>query len=110
MDWVFALQATMPELVLSIGAMALMLVAAWGGQRSTAAVGWTAIAVLLGAGISLAGPASYAGPVFGGLYRADAFAAFAKVLIYVGAAVSIVIAPRFFARGDDDKNGPTWHS
>ncbi|HEX4694032.1 NADH-quinone oxidoreductase subunit NuoN [Sphingomonas sp.] len=108
MDWVLALQATMPELVLSVGALALMLVAAWGGQRSTAMVSWTAIAVLIGAGISLAGPASYAGPVFGGLYRADAFAAFAKVLIYFAAAVSIVIAPRFFNRGDDDGLHPEY--
>jgi len=102
MDWNTSLQATMPELVLSIGALALMLVSAWGGQKSTRAVSWTAVAVLLGAGISLAGPASYAGVVFDGLYRADAFAAFAKVLIYIAAAVSIVIAPRFFAHGDGD--------
>ena len=78
MDWSTSLQATMPELVLSIGALALMLVSAWGGQRSTRMVSWTAVAVLLGAGISLAGPASYAGVVFDGLYRADAFAAFAE--------------------------------
>ncbi|MDB5677578.1 NADH-quinone oxidoreductase subunit NuoN [Sphingomonas bacterium] len=108
MDWTNALQATMPELVLSIGAMALMLVAAWGGQRSTRMVSWTAVAVLLGAGIALAGPASYAGVVFDGLYRADAFAAFAKVLIYIAAAVSIVIAPRFFAHGDGDSLHPEY--
>jgi NADH-quinone oxidoreductase subunit N len=108
MDWTTALQATMPELVLSIGAMALMLVAAWGGQRSTRMVSWTAVAVLLGAGIALAGPASYAGEVFGGLYRADAFATFAKVLIYIAAAVSIVVAPRFFAHGDGDSLHPEY--
>jgi len=108
MDWIASLQATLPELVLSVGALALMLVAAWGGQGSTRAVSWTAVAVLLGAGIALAGPASYAGVVFDGLYRADAFAAFAKVLIYVAAAVSIVIAPRFFARGDGDSLHPEY--
>jgi len=108
MVWIVALQATLPELVLSVGAMALMLVAAWGGQGSTRAVSWTAVAVLLGAGIALAGPASYAGVVFDGLYRADAFAAFAKVLIYVAAAISIVIAPRFFARGDGDSLHPEY--
>ena len=108
MDWVASLQATMPELVLSVGGMALMLVAAWGGQSSTRAVSWTAVAVLLGAGISLAGPASYAGSVFDGLYRADAFAAFAKALIYLAAAVSIIIAPRFFERGDGDSLHPEY--
>jgi len=108
MDWIASLQATLPELVLSVGALALMLVAAWGGQGSTRAVSWTAVAVLLGAGIALAGPASYAGVVCDGLCRADAFAAFAKVLIYIAAAVSIVIAPRFFARGDGDSLHPEY--
>jgi NADH-quinone oxidoreductase subunit N len=39
------------------------------------------------------------------MYRADAFAAFAKVLIYIASAVAIIIAPRFFQRtsGDDLK-------
>ena len=52
MNWIASLQATLPELVLSVGALALMLVAAWGGQSSTRAVSWTAVAVLLGAGIA----------------------------------------------------------
>ena len=108
MGWALSLEATLPELVLSVGALALMLVSAWGGQGSTRAVGWTAVAVLFGAGIALAGPASSAGSVFGGLYRADAFAAFAKVLIYVAAAVSIVIAPRFFEQGDGDALHPEY--
>ncbi len=94
---------TLPEVVLSLGAIALMLVSAWGGETSTRAVSWTAIAVLAGAGIALVGPASSGGPAFDGLYRADAFAAFAKVLIYIASAVAIVMAPGFFSRttGDD---------
>src|SRR5690242_295155 len=108
MDWNTSLQATMPELVLSIGSLALMLVAAWGGQRSTKMVSWTAVAVLLGAGVAVAGPASYAGGEVGGLYRADAFAAFAKVLIYVAAAVSILVAPRFFETTDGDALHPEY--
>ncbi len=103
MDYSANLAMTLPEIVLSLGAIALMLVSAWGGSASTRAVSWTAVAVLAGAGISLIGPASYGGPAFGGLYRADAFAAFCKVLIYIATAVSIVLAPSFFKRtsGDD---------
>ena len=94
---------TLPEVVLSAGAILLMLVAAWGGPASTRAVSWASVAVLTGAGIALIGPASSGGPAYDGLYRADAFAAFAKVLIYVATAVSILIASGFFARtaGDD---------
>jgi NADH-quinone oxidoreductase subunit N len=98
-----SLLMTLPELVLAAGAIALMLVSAWGGQGSTRLVSWASVAVLVGAGVALLGPASKGGAAFDGLYRADAFAAYAKVLIYVASAVSILIAPRFFAagRGDD---------
>ncbi|MFZ5793607.1 MAG: NADH-quinone oxidoreductase subunit NuoN [Sphingomonas sp.] len=98
-----SLLMTLPELVLAVGAIALMLVSAWGGQASTRLVSWASVAVLIGAAIALMGPASSGGSAFGGLYRADAFAAFAKVLIYGASAVAIILAPRFFAigRGDD---------
>ena len=54
------------------------------------------VAVLVGAGIALMRPASSGGEAFGGQYRADAFAAFAKLLIYIAAAAALVVAPRFF--------------
>ena len=103
MSYAANLAMTLPEVVLALGAIALMLVAAWGGPSSTKAISWAAVAVLAGAGIALIGPASHGGDAFGGLYRADAFAAFAKVLIYIAAAVGIVMAPDFFQRtsGDD---------
>ncbi|WP_029724225.1 NADH-quinone oxidoreductase subunit NuoN [Sphingomonas sp. UNC305MFCol5.2] len=103
MSYSMQLMMVLPELVLSLGAILLMLVAAWGGQNSTKLVSWASIAVLIGAGISLAGPASAGGEAFGGLYRPDMFAAFAKALIFFAAAVSILIAPRFFqtSSGDD---------
>ena len=83
---------TLPEVVLGAGAILLMLVAAW-----------AAVAILLGAGIALAGPASAGGEAFGGLYHADMYAAFSKAIIFAAAAVAILIAPGFFQRtsGDD---------
>jgi NADH-quinone oxidoreductase subunit N len=90
---------TMPELILSIGAMLLLLVAAWKGDGATRGIGWASVALLIAAGLSLLGPAGNGGSAFGGLYHADGFASFAKVLIYLGAAISIVIAPNWFARG-----------
>ena len=103
-----SLLMTLPEDVLSIGALILMLVAAWGGQASTKAISWTAVAVLAGATISLFGAASSGGQAFDGLYEADAFGAFAKVLIYGAAAVSILIAPRFFQRGAGEDLRPEY--
>jgi len=93
----------LPEAILALGAIALMLVSAWGGQASTRMVSIAAVAVLVGAMIALTGPASHGGAAFGGLVNADAFGAFAKVLIFGASAIAILIAPRFFAagRGDD---------
>jgi hypothetical protein len=56
-----SLMMVMPEEVLSIGSIALMLVAAWGGQGSTRLISWAAVAVLVGAMIALLGPASSGG-------------------------------------------------
>jgi len=103
MDYAANLAMTLPELVLGIGAVALMLVAAWGGSGSTRAVSWAAVAILLGAGVALTGPAGSGGAAFDGLYRADAFSTFAKVLIYGATAVAVLMAPGFFQRtpGED---------
>lgn len=103
MDYVANLAMVLPEEILSAGAILLMLVAAWGGARSTRAVSITAVFVLVGAAIALVGPASSGGYAFGGLYRADAFGAFAKVLILGAAAIAVMMAPAFFqtTSGDD---------
>ncbi|MDP1026104.1 NADH-quinone oxidoreductase subunit NuoN [Sphingomonas sp. KR1UV-12] len=103
MGYAANLAMTLPEVILGVGAVLLMMVSAWGGPGSTRAVSWTSVVVLLGAGVALLGPAGSGGAAFQGLYRADAFAAFAKVLIYLATAVSIILAPGFFERtaGDD---------
>ena len=89
---------TAPELILSIGALALLLVAAWAGDGATRAIGWASSGLLAVAALSLLGPAGHAGSVLDGLYRADGFGAFAKLLIYIAAGISILIAPGWFAR------------
>ena len=108
MDYTANLMMTLPEIVLSVGALVLMLAAAWGGQAAARAISWTAVAVLIGAGVALGGPASSGGSAFDGLYRADGFAAFAKVLIYGSAAVAIIMAPRFFEKSVGDNLRPEY--
>ena len=88
---------TLPELVLSIGAIVLMLVAAWRGDDATPAISVSSVALLVAAGLVVV--MNPQGIGFDGMYRGDAFAAFAKILIYIATAVSIIIAPRFFATG-----------
>ena len=91
---------TAPELILSIGGTALMLVAAYAGDKATRFITWISVLLFAAAGLSLSGVAGSGGSAFYGLYRADAFGAFAKILIYAAAAVSILIAPRWFERED----------
>ena len=79
MDYGLQLSMVLPEIVLSVGGLALLMVAAWGGQAVTRAVSWVSVAVLIGGGIALTGNASSGGLAFDGLYRADLFSAYAKV-------------------------------
>ena len=90
----FALSA--PEIILGATAIALMLAAAWMGDRAVRAISIVAVAALAAAGFSLLGPAGSGGTAYAGLYVADPFAAFAKVLIYIATAVVLMIAPAFF--------------
>ena len=91
--------AIAPELILAIGATDLMLLAAFSRNPNVhRTISISAVVLLLLATVSLIGPAGYAGDVFGGQYRADSFAAFAKVVIFLGSAVAIIAAPGFFRR------------
>jgi NADH-quinone oxidoreductase subunit N len=96
-------QAIAPELILAFGATELLLQAAWGKDkaRTYRTVSWISIGLLVLASLSLLGPAHHAGPVFDGQYRADQFAAFAKVLIFLASIVAILMTPRFFGRAGE---------
>jgi NADH-quinone oxidoreductase subunit N len=91
----------LPEEVLSIGALLLMLVAAWAGDRSAKVLTWLAIALLAVAALLLPGVRDAGGSAFFGLFAADSFAAFAKIVIYAAAAVSMVAAMGWFGRDRD---------
>jgi NADH-quinone oxidoreductase subunit N len=95
------LQAELPELILMIGAIVLMMMAAIAGRRSTAAVSWISVLLLIVATALLFGPPSHAGPVFGGLITDDLFAAFGKAIIFPAAAVAIIAAHGWFERGTE---------
>ena len=95
MDYGQNLLVTLPEIILGVGAITLLMVAAFAGDRATRAISWAAVALLIGALLASLNPG---GEAFGALYKADAFSAFAKVLIYGGAAVAVILAPDFFER------------
>ncbi|MDP9086873.1 MAG: NADH-quinone oxidoreductase subunit N, partial [Pseudomonadota bacterium] len=86
----------LPELMLTTGAIILMLVAAF-VRRPGRITSGAAVALLVSATVMLIGPAQTAGPLFGGMIQADGFSAFGKLLIFLGAAVSIIGAHGWFA-------------
>ena len=88
----------LPEIILSVGAIALMMVAAFAGRRGAALTSWAAVALLIGATVALIGAPSDAGPLFGGMIAADGFGAFGKAIIFPAAAVSIIAALGWFER------------
>jgi len=87
----------LPEAILAVGAIVLMLVSAW-APKAAREVSFAAVALLAAAGFAaVTGPQ---GSAYNGLYSADAFASFAKLLVYAATAICIMVAPRFFERGE----------
>ncbi len=97
MDSLGVFASVLPEIILTIAGLVLMMVSAYAGDGAARLINWLAVLALALAGLALTLPATNAaGAIFEGLYRADAFAAFAKALVFVTAAATIAVAPRFF--------------
>jgi NADH-quinone oxidoreductase subunit N len=96
-----SLSLTLPEAILSTSALILMLVAAWGEDRSARLITWLAIASLVLAAVFIPGYHGGRALGFHGLFVSDAFATFSKVVIYAGAAASLVAASGWFTRDGD---------
>ena len=94
--------ALLPEFTLTVGAIILMLVAAFVPRPGRITSG-VAVGLLVAATIMLLGAPQTSGPLFGGMIAADGFAAFGKLLIFLGAAVAIIGAHGWFAQmaGED---------
>jgi NADH-quinone oxidoreductase subunit N len=86
----------LPELILAIGAMGLLLTGAIGGEKTAPIINWAAIVLLVASGVAtVMGPDNVS--AFHNAFIADGFSRFAKILILVGAALSILLADEFFA-------------
>jgi NADH-quinone oxidoreductase subunit N len=96
-----SLLLTLPEIILTLVALALMLAAAWMGDKSARLLTWLGIAALAGAAFAVPGITGRGGTAFDGLFVGDSFAAFAKILIYVAAGASLVAASGWFTRDRD---------
>ncbi|WP_321341130.1 NADH-quinone oxidoreductase subunit NuoN [Breoghania sp.] len=85
------LMPALPELFLAAGALVLLMIGAFGGERSTPVVtGMSAALIALTAVIVIAMPAD--GQTFGGAFVQDAFAQYLKVLALIGSGLAIAMS------------------
>lgn len=86
------LTLVLPELVLVCGAMALLMVGAFAGDRSYHSVSWVSVLVILGAGAAASATTELRTTLFGDQFVVDAFGHFMKWLVFIGSALAIVMS------------------
>jgi NADH-quinone oxidoreductase subunit N len=89
---------TLPEIVLTLGSLFLLMLAAFIGDRISRLATWLAVGFFVVAALVTPEIIGRGGVGFDGLFIADSFAAFSKILIYIAAAASLVAASSWFAR------------
>ncbi|MBA3677801.1 MAG: NADH-quinone oxidoreductase subunit NuoN [Sphingosinicella sp.] len=97
----YSLQLTLPELILSGASLILLMITAFAGDRSGRLVTWLAVLAFVVAGFVIPGVTDVGATAFDGLFIADSFAAFSKILIYVSAAAAMLGAMGWFGRDRD---------
>src|ERR1700757_1614374 len=93
----YQLQPVLPELVLAVGAMALLMLGAYRGQGTTSLVTGLAVVLLIVTGVlELMLPAGKL-TTFGGSFIVDDFARFLKILALIGSVVTLVLSSEFLS-------------
>src|SRR5262249_33380208 len=103
MNEALELYPALPELILAGGAMVLLMVGAYGGERATGLVLRSAVALLVLAGIVLAGMPDERMVIFNGSFVVDGFAKFLKILAVAGSIGTLWISGDFLADPDRRK-------
>jgi NADH-quinone oxidoreductase subunit N len=98
MSAVPSLIPALPEIILAVGAMALLMVGAFGGERTNLAVSAVSIGLLVVACITVVLLPSGRLATFNGSFVVDDFARFAKILAFGGTAIAILMSFDFVKR------------
>lgn len=94
-DW---LTHAYPELLLAIGAMALLIAGVFLGDKAAKEISYGCVALLVAAGaLVLLGPSATGASLFDDAFRIDAFSAFCKLIIFGAAAFAILMSDRYLA-------------
>jgi NADH-quinone oxidoreductase subunit N len=93
----------LPEIILAVGAMVLLMVGAYGGERTSLMVSAASIALLVVACVTVVLLPSGRLSTFGGSFVVDDFARFVKILAYGGTAAAILMSLDFVRRAGMQK-------
>jgi NADH-quinone oxidoreductase subunit N len=92
-----ALLPALPEIVLVVGAMLLLMVGAFRGERAASGIDGTAILLLVVTGLIVVWLPGDKLVTFGGSFVVDGFSRFLKLLALAGSAAAILMSLSFFA-------------
>ena len=99
-----ALLPALPELLLAVGAMALLMFGVYyRGERLTQRANGIAIALLIIAGLAVVAVPGDKVVTFGGSFVLDSFARVMKVLALIGSAAALVMSPSYLAAEKQEK-------
>jgi NADH-quinone oxidoreductase subunit N len=87
----------LPEIILALGAMVLLMLGVFRGERLVQVINGMAIALLLIVAIHVAYLPSGTLTTFGGSFVVDDFARFLKVLALIGSAATIAMSTHYFS-------------
>ncbi|HEX6956829.1 MAG TPA: NADH-quinone oxidoreductase subunit NuoN [Ferrovibrio sp.] len=87
-----ALAPVYPEVWLALAAMALLMLGVFQGDKSTRLVSWLAVLALAVTAVLLSMQPGAATTTFGGMFVADSFSRFSKMLVLLGSAFSIILS------------------
>ena len=90
-----AVYPVLPELALAVGAMVLLMMGAWRGDQSTAALSGFAVMLLILAGVLVLLMPADRTVAFGGSFVVDGFSRYLKLLVLVGSIGVILLSVEF---------------
>jgi len=90
----------LPEIFLACAGMALLMVGVFRGEGSTRLVSWLAVAAFAVTAVLLVAVTDGRSVTFNGLFVADGFGLYMKLLVLVGSALAVIVSQDYLERED----------
>ena len=92
------LSLILPELILVLGAMALLMTGVFTGERAYRGITWLAVAVIIAAGIANSATTEFRTTLFGDQFVVDSFGHYMKWLVFIGSALALIMSADYNRR------------